>query len=137
MHGQHGFRLAAIITILVTLMALVGAFSVRAAEKPETVMVTYHAKPGSETALANAIARQWKLGRSLNLFRAAPHVVVRGIEAKHKTPYFVEILTWRDASIPDAPPPALQAIWREMNSLVESPGGRPGIDIAPVSLMPK
>jgi hypothetical protein len=43
---------------------------------------------------------------------------VRGNE-QGKT-YFVEIFTWRDANIPDAPPAAIQNIWAEMNQLVES-----------------
>ncbi len=74
---------------------------------PETVMVTYHPKPGSEAALANAIARQWA----------------------------VEIFTWRDGNIPDAPPAAIQKIWAEMNQLVESRGGEPGIHFTAVSVV--
>jgi hypothetical protein len=98
---------------------------------PETVMVTYHAKAGSEAALANAIARQWAAANRLKLVLETPHTLVRG-EEQGKT-YFVEIFTWRDANIPDAPPAAIQNIWAEMNQLVESRGARPGIDFAAVS----
>jgi hypothetical protein len=98
---------------------------------PETVMVTYHAKAGSESALANAIARQWAAAKRLKLVLETPHTLVRGDE-QGKT-YFVEIFTWRDANTPDAPPAAIQNIWAEMNQLVESRGGRPGIDFAAVS----
>jgi hypothetical protein len=100
---------------------------------PETVMVTYHAKAGSEAALANAIARQWAAAIRLKLVLETPHTLVRGDE-QGKT-YFVEILTWRDANIPDAPPAAIQSIWAEMGELVESRGARPGIDFAAVSVV--
>jgi hypothetical protein len=100
---------------------------------PETVMVTYHAKPGSETALADAIARQWAAANRLKLVLETPHALVRGDE-QGKT-YFVEIFTWRNANIPDAPPAAIQNIWADMNQLVEPRGGKPGIDFAAVSVV--
>jgi hypothetical protein len=102
-------------------------------DKPETVIVTYHAKPGSEAELASVIAKQWRIARDLKLVREAPHVAVRGTEDGNKT-YFVEIFTWRDASIPDSAPAAIQAIWAVMNKLVEPRGGKSGIDIAEVSV---
>jgi hypothetical protein len=48
---------------------------------------------------------------------------------------FVEIMTWRDASVPDAAPPEIQAIWRDMNRLVEPRGGRPGLTIEAMSVV--
>jgi hypothetical protein len=73
-----------------------------AAPMPETVIVTYHAKPGSETALANVIQKQWATATRLKLVLDKPHTLVRGDE--QGKPYFVEILTWRDANIPDRAP---------------------------------
>jgi hypothetical protein len=102
--------------------------------KPETVLVTYHAKPGSETELGRVIARHWATALELKLVRDAPHVLVRGTEDSGKT-YFVEIFSWRDGSIPDAAPPAIQAIWAEMNKLVETRAGKPGLDFAEVSVL--
>jgi expansin (peptidoglycan-binding protein) len=55
---------------------------------PETVMVTYHAKAGSEAALASVIARQWAWAIKLKLVLETPHTLVRGNE-QGKT-YFVE-----------------------------------------------
>ena len=51
--------------------------------------------------------------------------------------YFVEIMTWRDASIPDSAPKEIQAIWADMNRLVEKRNGRPGLTIDEVALVAK
>jgi hypothetical protein len=116
------------ISILMGAICLMGA----APEKPETVMLRFQVKPGGEEELAKVIARHWKTARELKLVRDAPHVTLRGTE-DGKT-YFVDIFTWRDAGIPDAAPPAILAIWGEMNKLVEARGGKPGIQIAEVSV---
>ena len=104
------------------------------ADEPETVLITFRAKPGADAELARVIARHWETARRLNLVLDAPHVTVRGSESGSQV-YFVDIFTWRDASIPDAAPAAIHAIWAEMNRLVESRGGRPGLDITAVSLV--
>ena len=57
-----------------------------------------------------------------------PHVTLRSVDSDNKTS-FLEIFTWRDGSIPDAAPAPILAIWGELNSLVESRAGRPGLDI--------
>jgi hypothetical protein len=114
-------------------MLFLGAWgAAQAAEKPETVMLRFQAKAGAEEELARVIARHWKTARELKLVRETPHVTVRGTEGG-KT-YFVDIFTWRDATIPDAAPPAIQAIWGEMGKLVEARGGKPGIEIAEVAV---
>jgi hypothetical protein len=69
----------------------------------------------------------------MKLVLETPHTLVRGNE--DGTTYFVEIFTWRDGNIPDAPPAAIQNIWTEMNQLVESRRGRPGIDFTAVSVV--
>jgi fumarate hydratase class II len=48
---------------------------------------------------------------------------------------FTDIFTWRDAAIPDNAPPAIQAIWAQMNQLVESRGADPGLAIASVAIV--
>jgi len=103
-------------------------------ENPETVMATFHAKAGSEAELTRVIARHWTVARDLKLVRDTPHITLRGIEGGDKT-YFVEIFTWREAGIPDAAPAEIQAVWKEMNQLVEPRGGRPGIDFVEVSVV--
>ena len=104
------------------------------ADKPETVMVTYHAKPGAETELARVLDRHWTTARELELILDAGRLTVRGVEDGGKS-FYVEIFTWRDAAIPDHAPAAIQSIWAEMSKLVEPRSGRPGIDIVEVSVL--
>ncbi len=70
----------------------------------------------------------------MNLVLGTTHVTLRGTE-KDKTTYFIEVFTWRDADIPDAAPPEIQAIWNDMNAVVESRGGRPGLQITEVTVV--
>ena len=109
-----------------------GALVARAAEEPETVVVTCHAKTGAETALAKTIADHFATARRLNLVLAEPHVTVRMTEGDKTA--FVDIFTWRDGSLADNAPQAIQAIWGEMAKLTEPRGGEPGINIVPVAL---
>jgi len=115
-----------------------GSAAQKAAEKtqvkPETVMVTFRPKPGSEAELARVIEKHWATARRLNLILPSPHVTMRGAESGNKT-YFVDVFTWRDAGIPDAAPAEIRSIWDEMNRLVEARDGRPGLDFAAVDVV--
>src|SRR5258708_34865162 len=118
-------------TILILLMG--SSVAQQQAEKPETVMITLHAKPRGEAELERVIARHWTTAREMKLVRDTPHVTIRGTEAGNKA-YFIDIFTWRDAGIPDAAPAEIRKIWDDMNRLVEARGGRQGLEIAAVSL---
>ena len=59
---------------------------------------------------------------------------MRRIEEGNKV-CFTDIFMWRDATIPDNAPPAIQAIWAQMNQLVEPRGGDPGLSIASVAIV--
>jgi hypothetical protein len=103
------------------------------AEEPETVMITLRARAGAERALTAVLARHYDVAHRLNLLAPdAPHVTLRALDEGGK-PYFVEILTWRDGEVPDHAPSEIQAIWREMNGLVEQRSGKPGLDIVPMT----
>jgi hypothetical protein len=95
---------------------------------PETVMVTCHAKAGSEAELARVLGRHWTTVRNLKLVDDAPHLTLRGAGDGGRA-YFVEIFTWRDAATPDNAPPAVRAIWDEMNRLSDK------IEIAEVEII--
>lgn len=103
------------------------------ADEPETVMITFHAKAGAEAELAQVIARHWDTVRRLKLVRETPHLTLRSAEGGQTN--FVEIMTWRDASIPDAAPPEIQTLWADMNRLVEKRGGLPGLRIEQMSVI--
>ena len=68
------------------------------------------------------------------MFLCAARVEARGTEEDNKT-YFIEVFTWRDASIPDFAPPAIQKIWAQMNALVESRGGHAGLRFEEMSVV--
>jgi len=102
-------------------------------EEPETVMITLHAKAGAEAELAQVIARHWDTARRLKMIRETPHLTLRSAEGGQTD--FVEIMTWRDASVPDSAPPEIQKIWGEMNRLVEKRGGAPGLRIEQMSVV--
>jgi len=105
--------------------------ALRAAE-PETVLITLHPKAGAEQELADVIARHYETAQRLDLLQPdAVHLTLRGADEGDR-PYFVEILTWRDAAVPDHAPKEIQTIWSAMNRLVEPRAGRPGLDIVPV-----
>ena len=108
-------------------------------EEPETVMITLHAKAGAEAELGQVIARHWETATRLKLVGDGPHLTLRGTEAAEGAmrTFFVDVFTWRDASIPDAAPKEIQAIWADMNRLVEKRNGRPGLTIKEVALVAK
>jgi hypothetical protein len=123
-----------VLSFIVLAIAMPMADAASTDEVPETVMITYHAKSGSEDELARVIASHWSVARHLRLVRKEPHVTLRGSEGAGLT-YFVEILTWRDGNIPDFAPPAIQKLWDQMNALVESRDGKPGLDFASVEVI--
>jgi hypothetical protein len=122
--------------IVVLLAGVAAAVAAARDDDPETVMITLRAKAGAEAELAQVIADHWATATKMNLVNAEPHVTVRTKGAAGKI-CFVDIFTWRDRDIPDNAPPAITKIWEEMNRLTESRDGRPGIDIAEVTLAGK
>ena len=105
----------------------------QSAPEPETVVITFHAKPGAEAELARVIEKHWTVARETKLVHDSPHLTLRRIEGGNKA-CFTDIFTWRDTGIPDNAPPAIQSIWAQMNQLVESRDGKPGLGIAEVAV---
>jgi hypothetical protein len=120
--------------VLVLLGSFLGTAGASAAsEVPETVVVTYQVKADAEAALSRVIAEHWRVARHMNLVRASPHIVLQGGDKGRR--YIVEVLTWRDGSIPDNAPDAITRLWQEMSEYVEPRDGRPGIDLSPVIVL--
>ena len=103
------------------------------APKPETVVITFHAKPGAEAELARVIEKHWTIAREMKLVNDSPHLTLRRVEEGNKV-CFTDIFTWRDAATPDNAPPAIQAIWARMNQLVEPRGADLGLVISSASI---
>jgi hypothetical protein len=91
-------------------LALLLVAAVARADEPETVMVTVKAKPGQEAQLEAIMKKHWSTIKKLDLVTSAPHTLYRTAGGT-----FVDIFTWKSADIPDNAPPAVLAIWKEMN----------------------
>jgi hypothetical protein len=124
---------AALALVCATLIQGSSAVAQARPEEPETVMITLHAKAGADAELAQVIARHWDTARRLKMVRDTPHLTLRTVEGGQTN--LVEIMTWRDASVPDSAPPEIQKIWGDMNRLVEKRGGLPGLTIEQVSVV--
>jgi hypothetical protein len=103
-------------------------------KSPETVVVTYHVKPGSEAAMEKLLREDhWPMLRRNGFVRESPHVLVKCVEDGGK-PCFREVLTWRDHETPDNAPPEVHAVWDRMQTLVEKRGAD-SIEIEEVELL--
>src|SRR6267378_2809124 len=59
---------------------------------PETVLITYHVKPGKEEELKQVLSRAWEIYRREHLVFASPHVIVQ--DKENEKPRIVEVFTW-------------------------------------------
>jgi hypothetical protein len=130
---RHAHIYAALIVLSALLAQRSQLAGLARSEEPETVMITLHAKAGGEAELAQVIARHWDMARRLKLIRETPHLTLRSAEGAQTD--FVEIMTWRDASVPDSAPAEIQTLWAEMNRLVEKRGATPGLRIEQMSVV--
>jgi len=110
----------------IALLLTLAAVAVHAAQ-PETVMVTYRPKKGSEAQLAQVVAKHWDTARRLELVTSDPRHLYRAGSM------LIEVFTWKDAEIPDHAPAEIRAIWDELNTLVE----KNGISILEVERVPE
>lgn len=129
----HGCLRSLLVALTLTSCVGVGAAANAAPEVPETVIITYQVKPGADAELSRAIAEHWRLAQHLNLVLTASHIVVKG--GGQDSRYILEILTWRSSKTPDNAPDAITRLWTQMGQYVVSRDGRPGIDLAPVSVL--
>jgi hypothetical protein len=85
----------------------------RADEPPETVIVTVKAKPGHEAQMEAVMKKHWAVIKRLDLVTGDPHTLYRSERT------FIDIFTWKSASIPDNAPAEVLAVWKEMNENAE------------------
>jgi hypothetical protein len=101
---------------------------------PETMLITYHARPGKEAELQAVLSSAWQTYRAGNLVVARSHTVVRKTEDGDKTS-FVEIFTWASHATPEHAPDAVQKVWEQEQSLCEARNGHRGIEGGEVELV--
>jgi len=101
---------------------------------PETVLVTYHVKPGKEAEFQAVLSRAWQVYRTEHLVFAEPHIIVRDTEEGGK-PRFVEILTWVSHSAPEHALDAVKTLWEQEQSLCEARNGHGGIEGGEVEIV--
>ena len=118
-------------------LALIGCSTTHhnsANRDPETVLVTYHVKPGKEVDFQGLLSQAWELYRGEHLVFAEPHIVVQDTEDGSK-PRFVEVFTWVSRSIPGHAPESVKTIWKQEESLCEKRGEHYGIEPGEVELL--
>jgi hypothetical protein len=84
------------------------------ADTPETVLVTYHPKPGKEAEMLRILKDEWATLTKLDLVSGA-HQLYRAEDEAGRA-FFVEIFTWKGHEIPDHAPPEVRKVWAEMNA---------------------
>lgn len=92
-------------------------------DSPETVLVTYHVKPGFEPAFEHLLTQAWETYRKEHLVLSQPHVIVREGE-DNSTSGYVEIFTWVSHAAPGHASKDVQQIWAQEHGLCEARGGR-------------
>jgi len=93
----------------------------------ETILSTYHVRPGQEQAFLAAVTRTWAIYRRLDVVLPRPHGLVRRVDEGGHT-LFVELFTWRSGDIPDNAPAEIKAAWRDLELLCRRPDGHSGIE---------
>ena len=106
--------------------AILTAAVVRAEAPPETILSIDRPKAGKESELRAALDEAHLVYERLGAV-SGPIAFYRANDETGGI-YFVEILTWRSADIPDNAPSEIRLVWTRLQSLVEKRNGRPGIE---------
>jgi hypothetical protein len=101
---------------------------------PETMLITYHVKPGKEAELKEVLSRAWEIYRKNHMVFAQPHTIVEEKEGGDKT-RILEVFTWVSRSMPDHAPDAVLKVWGQMQSLCEPRDGHEGLELGEVDLL--
>jgi hypothetical protein len=77
---------------------------------PETVYIIFSVKKDREKEFQEVNKEAWTAYQRLGLAFKEPHVSVKGTD-QNGLPYFVDIMTWKNHSIPDNIPAEIEPIW--------------------------
>jgi len=100
----------------------------------ETVLITYHVKPGKEAEFQALLSHAWQTYRTEHLVFAEPHLIVRDAEEGDKA-RVVEIFTWVSHTAPEHASDAVKTLWEQEQSLCEARGGHVGIEGGEVDIL--
>lgn len=103
-------------------------------DRPETVLVTYHVRPGMEKKFEALLNHAWDIYRSENLVKSEPHIIVRDAE-EGDTVGYVEIFTWVSHAAAQKAPDSVKKVWTDEHSMCESRLGRQDIGGGEVQLL--
>jgi len=109
------------------------ALKLEKADGPETVLATFRIKAERLPEFLKMMPEYWKALRDRDLVTAAPYVLMVGKE--DGKPVIYEVFSRKNHEAADHVPAAIQAFWDRMNDMVESRGGRAGIDFPEVELV--
>jgi hypothetical protein len=104
-----------------------GAQGAARASDAETILSTYHVKPGKEKAFQEVVERTWAVYRKLDAVLPSPHFLAKSTDDNGATD-FHELFTWRSSDIPDNAPAEIKAVWKELQDLCEKRDGKDGIE---------
>lgn len=93
-----------------------------AKDNPETVLVTYHVRPGMEAVFEHLLDTAWAAYRKEHLVKSEPHVLVREGEGNGTSGY-IEIFTWVNHAAPGKASSEVQQLWAQEHSLCEARNG--------------
>lgn len=95
----------------ICLLFFLAAVTVSAAEPPETILSRVYPKEGKDAELERVLRDNVAIMKKLDLIEPSPIVLVRDGD------HFVQLFTWRSASIPDNAPPEVKKNWAEMRAV--------------------
>jgi len=101
---------------------------------PETVLITYHVKPGKEAEFQAVLSRAWEVYRREHLVLAEPHIVLRDPEDGDRT-RIIEVFTWISHAAPDHAPDSVKSTWQQEQLLCEARSGHTAIEGGEVELL--
>jgi len=101
---------------------------------PETVMVTYHVKAGSEVQFEQLLRNLWQIYTENHMVRAKPHLILQ--DAEKGGVRVTEIFTWVSHDMPEQAPESVHTLWQQMHSFCESRDGHPALDGGEVQIVP-
>ena len=100
---------------------------------PVTCMCVYQVRRGAESEFSELLAAHWPTLHRLELVTDDKPSMYQG-KNDDDSPFFVEILTWRDEEAPNSAHELAEvmAIWEPMGKLCEDRDGRPAMEFPTV-----